>query len=102
MPCWWLTNCPVDIGDFSSHKNWALLNPRAFHLSSSVLENAIVRNRNSSGDVISPCLTPTLKSIGVSTLTMMNVTTLFLYMRLIAEHSLERDQKILNMAMSNT
>ena len=37
---------------------------------------------------MSPCLTPTLNSIGVSTLPMLSLTMLLLYMRLIAEHSL--------------
>ena len=43
----WLTNVPVDIGELSLCKNWALLILRAVHSSSSVLEKAIIKNRNS-------------------------------------------------------
>ena len=77
VPVCWLTNCPVDLGEFSLRLNWALLGPRAVHLSSGVSENAIIKNRNSTGDVLSPCLTPVLKSMYVSTLPMMILTLFF-------------------------
>ena len=57
---WWLTNCPVDLGELSLRSNWALINTRAVHSSSSVSAKAIIKNRNSTGAMLSPCLTPTL------------------------------------------
>ena len=88
VPGRWLTNCPFDLGELSFHENWALLSPRAVHSSSSISEKAIIKNINSTGAIMSPCLTPTLKAMDVSILPMMSLTTLLLYMRLIAEHSL--------------
>ena len=60
VPGMWLTNSPVDLGGLSLRANWYLLSPRAFHSSSSVSAKAIIKNRNSTGAVMSPCLTPTL------------------------------------------
>ena len=61
VPGRWITNCPVDLGLLNLLANWALLSPRAVHLSSSVLAKAIIKKRNSIGAMISSCLTPTLK-----------------------------------------
>ena len=57
--CQWLTNYPVDLGEFSMLANWTLLSSRDVHLSSSVLVKAIIKNRNSTGAMLSPCFTPT-------------------------------------------
>ena len=57
---WWLTNCTVDLGELSLRSNWDLINLRAVHSSSSVSAKAIIKNRNSTGAMLSPCLTPTL------------------------------------------
>ena len=54
VPVWWLTNCPVDLGDFSLRANWDLLSLRAVQLSSSVLVKAIIKNRDSTGAILSP------------------------------------------------
>ena len=43
----WITNSPVDLGEFSLRANWGLLNLRSLHLYSSVSEKAIIRNRYS-------------------------------------------------------
>ena len=88
VPGRWLTNCTVDLGELSLHENWALIRPRAVHLSSSVLEKAIIKNINITGAMLSTCLTPTLKLMDVSTLTMMILTIILLYMCLISENSL--------------
>ena len=101
VPGWWLTNCTFDLGELSLHENWALLSPRDVHLSSSVSEKAIIKNRNSTGFMMSPCLTTTLKSMDVSIFPMMIFTTLFSYMHLIAEHSLGGAPYFPIMAMSN-
>ena len=98
---WWFTNFLVDLGDLALRANWALLNPRAVHSSSSVLAKAIIRNRNSNGAMLSPCLTPNLNSMDVSILPMMILTTIFLYMRLIAKHSLGVAPYFPKLAMSN-
>ena len=65
------------------------ISPRNAHSSSSVLAKAIINDINSTGAMMSPCLTPTLKSLDVSTLPMMVLTMLLSYMCLIAERSLE-------------
>ena len=84
----WLTGCPVDIGELSMCANWGFKSPKSVHLSSSVLEKAIIRNINSTGGILLPCLAPTLKLMAVSIMPMMSWNALFLYMRLFAEHSL--------------
>ena len=84
----WLTNCPVDLGELSLHANWGLLSTRAVHLSFSVLGKATINNRNSTGSMMSPCLTPNLKCMDVFTLPMMILNMFLLYMHLIADHSL--------------
>ena len=61
VPGLWITNCPFDIGELSLRENWALLSLRDVHSSSSVLAKAIIKNRNSTGAIISPCLTTNLK-----------------------------------------
>ena len=48
-----------------------------------------------------PCLIPTLKSMDVSTLPMMRLNMLFLYMRLIAYNNLRGAQYFPSMAMRN-
>ena len=86
VPGRWLTNCLVDLGELYLRANWALLSPRAVHLSSSVSEKAIINNRNSTGAMLSPCLTPNFNSMDVSTFPMMSLTIPLSYIRLIAEH----------------
>ena len=83
---WWLTNCPGDLGELSLRVNWYLLGPRDVHSSYSVSAKAIIKKRNSTGVMLYPCLTPTFKSMDVSTLSLMSLTMLFPYMRLIADH----------------
>ena len=97
----WLNNCLVEIGELSLRANWSLLNPIAVHSSSSVLAKDIIRNRNRTGAILSPCLTTTLKSIVVSFLIMMSLTTLLSYMHLMAEHGLGGAPYFPNMVMSN-
>ena len=82
-----ITSCPVDIGELSLYANLYLLSTRAFHLSSRVLENSIISNRNSTWDMLSTCLTPALNSMDVLILTVMILTKLLSYMRLNSEHS---------------
>ena len=53
----WITNCLVDLGKFYLHANWAWINPRDVHSSSSVSENDIISNINSTGAMVSSCLT---------------------------------------------
>ena len=101
VPGRWLTNCPVDLGELSLRANWALLSPRAVHLSSSVLAKAIIKNRNSCGDMLSLYLTPTLNSMDVSNFPMIILTILLLHMHLIAEHSLGGAPYFSSMAISN-
>ena len=84
----WLTNCPVDLGELSLRKNWALLSPRAIHSSSIVSTKSIIKNINITGAILSPCLTPTLNSIDVSTFSMMILTILLSYIHLITDRSL--------------
>ena len=79
--------------------NWALLSPRVVHSSSNVSAKAIIKNRNSNGDMLSPCLTPTLNSMDVSNFPIMSLTTLFSYMRLIDERSLGGAPYFPSMAM---
>ena len=99
LPGWWLTNCPVDLGELSLRENWDVLSPRAVHVASSDLAKAIIKNRNSTRAIISPCLTPTFKSMDVSTLPMIILTMLLLYMHLIVEHSLGGAPYFPSMAM---
>ena len=82
----WLNNFPVGLGEFSLYANWDLLNPSSIHLSSSVLVNAIIRNMNSTGAMLYPCLAPTFKSMYLSILPMMSLNKLLSYMRFIDEH----------------
>ena len=88
VPDWWVTSWPVDLGDLYLRENWYLPNPRAVQSSSIFLEKDIIKNRNSTGTKLSPCLTPTLKSVDHQTFLMMSLTMLLLCMRLIGEHSL--------------
>ena len=82
-------------------ENWALLSPKSVHSSFSVSEKAIIKNRNSIWYMLSPCLKPTLNSMDVSTFPMMSLTTLLLYMRLIADRSLGGAPYYLSMTMSS-
>ena len=87
-PSWWLTSCPVDLGELYFHANWYLLSPREVYSFYSVSEKNTTRNRNSTGSMLSPCLTTTLKLMDVSIFPMMNLTTLLSYMHLIYDYSL--------------
>ena len=99
MPGQWLTNCLVDLDEFSLRANWASLSPRAVHSSSIVLVNYIIKNINITGAMLSPCLTPTLNPMNVSTFPMMRLTILLSYISLIAEHSLGGAPHFPSMAM---
>ena len=101
MPGWWITNCLIDLGEFSLREKWALLIPRAVQFSYIVSVKAIIRNRNSNGAMLSLCLTPTLKSTGVSTLPMMSLAMPLLFMHLIYEHSLGGAPYFPSMEMSS-
>ena len=100
VPYWWLNNCLVDLGELSLRENRALHNPRDIHSSSSVSAKDIIRNRNRTRAMLYHCLTPTLKSMYVSILPMTSLTTIFLYMRLIAKYSLGGAQYFSSTAMS--
>ena len=89
-----LVSCPY-------MQNWDLLSPRAVHFSSCVSEKAIIKNRSSTGTILSPCLTPNLKSTDVSTLPTMSLIILLSYMRLIDECSLGGAPYFPSMAMSS-
>ena len=101
VPGRWLTNCLVDLGELSLHENWDLLSPMSVHSYYSVLAKAIIKNRNSTGAMLSPCLTTTFKSMDVSTFPMMSLTIILLYMCLIAEHSLGGAPYFPSMAMNS-
>ena len=60
----------------------------AVHSSYSVPEKSTTSNINIIGDMMYPFLNSTLKSMDVSILTMMRLTIILLYMRLIDENSL--------------
>ena len=88
MPGWWLTDCKVDLGESSLRAKWDFLSPRAVHLSFSYSTKAIIKNRNSNRDMLSPRLTPTMNLMDVSTLLMVSLTMFFTYIGLIYEHCL--------------
>ena len=92
---WWLTNCQFDLGELSLHENCSLLSPRDVHLSSSFLAKAITHNINITWDMLSPCLTTTLKLMDVYTLQIISLPILLLYMSLIAERSIGGAQYLL-------
>ena len=98
---WWITSCPVVIGEFYLREVCALISYRTAHLSSNFSADSIIRNINRTGTMLLPFLKPTLKLIDVSILPMMSWTTLLSYTRLIIEHSLGRAQYFTNMAMYN-
>ena len=97
----WLTSCLVDLGELSLHANWYFLGPRAVHLSSIFLVNAIIRNRNSTGAMLSPFFTLTLKSMDVSIFPMMILTTILSYVYFIYDHSLGGELHFTIMSMSS-
>ena len=99
LPGWWITNFPVDRGELYLRANWYLFSPRAVHLYSSVSAKAIIKNRNSTWAMLSPCFKPTLNSMDVSTFPMMSLTILLAYMCLIPEHSLGGAPYFPSMAM---
>ena len=55
------------------------------HYFSKVSANSMIRNRKRTGDMLSLFLTPTLKGMDVSIFPINSLTTLFLYIILIAE-----------------
>ena len=83
-----LTNFPVDLDELSLRENWVFLSTRSVHLYYSVSAKAIIKNINITGAVLSPFLTPTFNSMDFSTLLMMSLNMILLYICLIAEHSL--------------
>ena len=101
MTYWWLTNCPVDLGELSLCANWDFINYRSVHSSSCVLEKDIIKNRNNTVAIMSTCLTPTLESMDVSILTMIILTTFLSYINFLAEHSLGGAPYFPSMEMSN-
>lgn len=48
--------------------------PASFHLLSSISENAVMTNRNITGDKLSPCRTPTVCSMSVDSFPILSVT----------------------------
>ena len=56
-----------------------------FHSFSRVSVMPMIKNRNNTGAMLSPCFTPTLNGIVVSDLPILNLTMLFLYILSIAD-----------------
>ena len=96
-----LTNCPVDLGELYLRTNWAFISPISVHSSSSILTKAIIKNRNSTGAMLSPCLTTTLNLMDVSKFMMMSLTILLSYMPLIDDRSLGGAPYFPSMAMGS-
>ena len=81
----WLISWPVARGELLCRLNWSLCRLFFVHSFSSDSANAIIINKKSTGAMLSPCLTPTLNGIVVSILPIISLTTLFLYIRAIAD-----------------
>ena len=60
-------------------ENLSFVSPFLVHYFSYVSSNSMIRNRNRTGDMLYPWLTPTLKGMEVSIFPIISLTTLFLY-----------------------
>ena len=56
---------PVEIGELLCIENVDFLSPLHVHYFSNASENSMMRDRNITGAMLSPCLTTTLKGIEV-------------------------------------
>ena len=83
----WLVRRPSDCGELSCLRNCNLCSTFLTHSFSRVSEKPMIKNRNNTGAVLSPCFTPTSKGIIVSTLHIINRTMMFLYILSIADRS---------------
>ena len=70
---------PSDCGELSCLRNFNLCSPFFSHSFSRVSAKLMIKNRNNTGAILSPCFTPTLNGIVVSDLPIFNLTMLFLY-----------------------
>ena len=76
---------PSDCGELSCLQNFNLCSPFFTHYFSRVSAKPMIKNRNNTGAILSPCFTPTSKGIVVSALPIINQTMLFLYILSIAD-----------------
>ena len=76
---------PSDCGELSCLRNCSLCSPFFFHSFSRVSTMPMIKNRNKTGAILSPCFTPTSNGIVVSNLTIFNIIMLFLYILSIAD-----------------
>ena len=81
----WLIIWPVERGELLCLDNVDFVSPFLVHYFSNVLANDIIRNRKRTGDMLSFCLTPTLKGMEVSIFPIISLTALFSYFLLFAE-----------------
>ena len=81
----WLTIRPLERGELLCLENVTLLSPFLVLYFYKVWENAMTKNRKRTGAMLYTCLTTTLKGMDVSIFPIISLTTLFLYIVLIAE-----------------
>ena len=81
----WLIIWLVDRGELLCLDNVDFVSPFHVHYFSNVLANDMISNRKRTGDMLSPCLTPTLKGMEVSSFPIISLTALFSYFLLVTE-----------------
>ena len=81
----WLVRRPSDCGELSCLRNCNLYIPLFTHSFFWASAKPIVKNRNNTGAILSPCFTLTLNGIVLSTLPIINQTMLFWYILSIAD-----------------
>ena len=81
----WLKIWLVERGELLCLENVDFVSPLLVHYFSKVSANAMIIYRKRTGATLSPCLTPTLKGMDVSKFSIISLTTLFLYILLIAQ-----------------
>ena len=81
----WLKIWPVERGKLLCLENVAFVRPFFVHSFYDVLKHSMMRNMNRTGYMLSPFLAPNLKGIGVSMFPIISLTTLVLYILLVAE-----------------
>ena len=78
------TICLVEIGELLCLYNVTFVSPFLVHSLSIISKNYMIRNKEITEAMFSNCLNPTLKDMDVSIYPIIRLTTLFVYILLIA------------------
>ena len=84
---WWLEIMPADLSGLLWRRNWSLWRSCLIYYFSRISEKSLMTKRKSTGAILPPCFTATMKGKEVSILPIINITKISLYILASDDHN---------------